>query len=32
VTATLEREGVDKFNVSWGELVETVSNALEAAK
>jgi transaldolase len=32
VTATLEREGVDKFNVSWGELVETVSKALEAAK
>ncbi|WP_314146961.1 transaldolase [uncultured Leifsonia sp.] len=32
VTATLEREGVDKFNVSWGELVETVKNALEAAK
>ncbi|GAA4147786.1 transaldolase [Leifsonia shinshuensis] len=31
VTATLEREGVDKFNVSWGELVETVTNALEAA-
>ncbi|MEY9953482.1 transaldolase [Leifsonia sp. EB34] len=32
VTAVLEREGVDKFNVSWGELVETVTNALEAAK
>ncbi|WP_426624164.1 transaldolase [Leifsonia sp. McL0607] len=32
VTATLEREGVDKFNVSWDELVETVTNALEAAK
>ncbi|QNE34144.1 transaldolase [Leifsonia shinshuensis] len=32
VTATLEREGVDKFNVSWAELVETVTNALEAAK
>ncbi|WP_374010486.1 transaldolase [Leifsonia sp. LS-T14] len=31
VTATLEREGVDKFNVSWGELVETVKNALEGA-
>src|SRR4029453_16452994 len=30
VTATLEREGVDKFNVSWGELVETVAKALEA--
>jgi transaldolase len=32
VTATLEREGVDKFNVSWGELVQTVTEALEAAK
>lgn len=32
VTATLEREGVDKFNVSWSELVETVKAALEAAK
>ncbi len=32
VTATLEREGVDKFNVSWGELVQTVTDALEAAK
>ncbi|WP_349864673.1 transaldolase [Leifsonia sp. WHRI 6310E] len=32
VTATLEREGVDKFNVSWSELVETVKTALEAAK
>ena len=31
VTETLEREGVDKFNVSWGELVETVKNALEGA-
>ncbi|WP_025159469.1 transaldolase [Leifsonia aquatica] len=32
VTATLEREGVDKFNVSWSELVETVKTALEGAK
>lgn len=32
VTATLEREGVDKFNVSWAELVETVKTALEGAK
>jgi transaldolase len=32
VTATLEREGVDKFNVSWGELLDTVTAALEAAK
>jgi len=31
VTATLERAGVDKFNVSWAELVETVKNALEGA-
>jgi transaldolase len=32
VTATLEKEGVDKFNVSWGELLDTVTAALEAAK
>lgn len=32
VTNLLETEGVDKFIVSWGELVDTVSNALEAAK
>lgn len=32
VTAVLEKEGVEKFIVSWGELVETVSDALEAAK
>lgn len=32
VTATLEREGVEKFIVSWNELVETVASALEAAK
>lgn len=32
VTATLEKEGVEKFNVSWGELLDTVSAALEAAK
>ncbi|GAA2064315.1 transaldolase [Leifsonia soli] len=31
VTETLEREGVEKFNVSWGELVETVKTALEGA-
>lgn len=31
VTATLEKEGVDKFNVSWGELLDTVTAALEAA-
>lgn len=32
VTALLEKEGVEKFNVSWGELLDTVSAALEAAK
>lgn len=32
VTEKLEQEGVDKFNVSWGELVDSVSAALEAAK
>lgn len=32
VTELLEEEGVDKFIVSWGELQETVSSALEAAK
>lgn len=32
VTATLEREGVEKFIVSWGELLDTVTAALEAAK
>ena len=30
VTDLLEREGVDKFIVSWGELLETVRTALEA--
>jgi transaldolase len=32
VTATLEREGVEKFVVSWNELLDTVTAALEAAK
>ena len=32
VTTLLETEGVDKFIVSWNELVESVSAALEAAK
>jgi transaldolase len=32
VTDLLEREGVEKFIVSWGELVESTSKALEAAK
>ena len=32
VTAQLEREGVEKFVVSWNELLDTVTAALEAAK
>ena len=32
VTATLESEGVEKFIVSWNELLETVSGALEGAR
>jgi transaldolase len=32
VTALLEREGVEKFIVSWKELLETVRGALEAAR
>lgn len=32
VVALLEKEGVDKFIVSWNELVATVSNALESTK
>ena len=32
VTELLEREGVDKFIVSWHELLETVGTALTAAK
>jgi transaldolase len=32
VTELLEREGVEKFIISWGELVESVAKALEAAK
>lgn len=31
VTALLEKEGVDKFIVSWNELLDTVAAALEAA-
>jgi len=31
-TEKLETEGVDKFIVSWGELVDTVATALEGAK
>ena len=32
VTNLLEREGVDKFIVSWGELLETVTTALESSR
>ena len=32
VTQVLEDEGVEKFIVSWGELVDSVARALEAAK
>jgi transaldolase len=32
VTELLENEGVEKFIVSWNELVESVASALEAAK
>ena len=32
VTALLEREGVEKFVVSWHELVDTVRVALEGAR
>ena len=32
VTQLLEKEGVEKFVVSWNELLDTVSAALEAAK
>jgi len=32
VVEVLETEGVDKFDKSWGELVETVQGALDGAK
>ena len=32
VVALLEKEGVDKFVVSWNELVATVSSALDSSK
>ena len=32
VTALLETEGIDKFTVSWNELLDTVAAALEAAQ
>jgi len=32
ITTLLEKEGVEKFMVSWNELLDTVSAALEAAR
>ena len=32
VTELLEKEGVEKFIVSWNELLDTVTAALQAAK
>ena len=32
VIETLEREGVEKFAVSWNELLATVSGELESAR
>jgi transaldolase len=32
IVSLLEQEGVDKFIVSWNELVATVSNALDSSK
>lgn len=32
VTLLLEKEGIEKFTVSWNELLDTVSAALESAK
>ena len=32
VVDVLEREGVEKFEASWSELVETVQTALDEAK
>lgn len=32
VVAQLEQEGVDKFVISWNELVDTVSSALQSSK
>lgn len=32
VTGLLEKEGIDKFTVSWNELLDTVSAALDAAR
>jgi transaldolase len=32
VTALLEKEGVEKFTVSWNELLDTISAALDSAR
>ncbi|HEY9499661.1 MAG TPA: transaldolase [Terrimesophilobacter sp.] len=32
VTALLEKEGISKFTISWNELLDTVSAALDAAR
>jgi transaldolase len=32
VTELLEKEGVDKFIISWNELVQSVDAALKASK
>lgn len=32
VTQLLETEGIDKFTVSWNELLDTISDAMEAAR
>ena len=32
VTALLEREGVEKFEASWAELLETVQSALDSSR
>ena len=32
VTTQLEKEGVEKFIISWGELLDTVRSAMESAK
>ena len=32
VTTQLEKEGVEKFIISWGELLDTVRSAMEGAK
>jgi transaldolase len=32
VTSQLEKEGVEKFIISWGELLSTVRSAMEGSK